>query len=49
MFSGFNNNNFSFFGFSNLSFFEFIFKTLKKKTLLNIFSIDLILLQLKAI
>ena len=31
MFSGINNNNFSFFGFSNLSFFVFVFTTLKKK------------------
>ena len=29
---GINNNNFSFFGFSNLSFFVFVFTTLKKKT-----------------
>ena len=31
MFSGINNNNFSFLGFSNLSFFVFVFTTLKKK------------------
>ena len=49
MFSGINNNNFSFFGFSNLSFFVFVFTTLKKKTFLNIFSIDLILFQVEAI
>ena len=30
MFSGINNNNFSFFIFSNLSFFLFVFTTLKK-------------------
>ena len=48
MFSGINNNNFSFFGFSNLSFFVFVFTTLKKKIFLNIFSIDLILFQVKA-
>ena len=34
MFSGINNNNFSFFGFSNLSFFVFVFTTLKKKIFL---------------
>ena len=49
MFSGINNNNFSFFGFSNLSFFVFVFTTLKKKIFLNIFSIDLILFQVKAL
>ena len=31
MFSGINKNNFSFFGFSNLSFFVFVFTTWKKK------------------
>ena len=31
MLSVINNNNFSFFGFSNLSFFVFVFTTLKKK------------------
>ena len=31
MFSGINNNNFSFFGFSNLSFFVFVFINLKQK------------------
>ena len=31
LFSGINNNNFSFFGFSNLSFFVFLFTALKKK------------------
>ena len=31
MFSGINNNNVSFFGFSNHSFFVFVFTTLKKK------------------
>ena len=31
MFSGINSNNISFFGFSNLSFFVFVFTTLKKK------------------
>ena len=31
LFSGINNNNFSFFGFSNLSFFVFVFTTLKKE------------------
>ena len=30
MFSGIINNNFSFFGFSKLSFFVFVFATLKK-------------------
>ena len=49
MFSGIDNNNFSFFGFSNLSFFVFVFTTLKKKIFLNIFSIDLILFQVKAL
>ena len=49
MFSGINNNNFSFFGFSNLSFFVFVFTTLKKKIFLNIFSIDLIQFQVKAL
>ena len=49
MFSGINNNNFYFFGFSNFSFFVFVFTTLKTKYLfLNIFSIDLILFQVKA-
>ena len=32
MFSVINNNNFYFFGFSNLSFAVFVFTTLKKKT-----------------
>ena len=41
------NNNFSFFGLSNLSFF--VFTTLKKKIFLNVFSIDLILFQVKAL
>ena len=49
MFPGINNNNFSFFGFYNLSFFVFVFTTLNKKIFLNIFSIDLILLQVKAL
>ena len=49
MFSGINNNNFYFFGFSNFSFFVFVFTTLKKKIFLNIFSFDLILLQVKAL
>ena len=31
MFSVIDNSNFSFFGFSNVSFFVFVFKTLKKK------------------
>ena len=31
MFSGINNNNFSFFGFSNFSFFGFVFTNLRKK------------------
>ena len=31
MFSVINNDNFSFFGFSNLSFFKFVFRALKKK------------------
>ena len=31
MFSGINNNNFSFFGFSNFSFFVFVFTNLRKK------------------
>ena len=34
MFSSINNNNFSFFGFSNHSFFVFVFATLKKKILI---------------
>ena len=42
MFSGVNKNNFSFFDFSNLSFFVFVYTTLKRKYLfLYIFSIDL--------
>ena len=50
MFLGINNNNFSFFGFSNLSFFVFVFTTLKSKYLfLNIFKNDLILFQVKAL
>ena len=49
MYSGINNNNFSFFGFFNLSFFVFVFITLKNKIFLNIFSIDLILFQVKAL
>ena len=49
MFSGINNNNFSFFGFFNFSFFTFVFTTLTKKVFLNIFSIDLILFQVKAL
>ena len=49
MFSGINNNNFSFFGFSNLSFFVFVFTTLKKKRFLNIFSITLMLFQIRAL
>ena len=41
------NNNFSFYEFSNLSFFVFVFTTLMKKiSILNIFSTDLILLQI---
>ena len=32
MFSGIYNNNFSFFVFSNISFFVFFFTTLQKKT-----------------
>ena len=48
MFPGINNNNFSSFGFSNPSFFVFVFTAIKKKYLfLNIFSIDLILFQEK--
>ena len=45
------NNNFSFFGFSNLFFFVLVFTTLKKRKylFLNIFSIDLILFQFKAL
>ena len=31
MFPGINNNNFSFFGFSNFSFFVFVLTTLKSK------------------
>ena len=31
MFSGINNNNFSFYDFSNLFFFMFVFITLRKK------------------
>ena len=49
MFSSINNNSFSFFGSSSLSFFAFVFTTLKKKIFLNIFSIDLMLLQVKAL
>ena len=50
MFSGINNNNFSFFGFSNFSFFVFVITTLKRQYLfLNIFRIDLILFQVKAL
>ena len=50
MLSFINNNNFSFFGFSSLSFFVFVFTTLKKKYLfLKIVSIDLILFQVKAL
>ena len=49
MFSGINNNNFFLFGFFKLSFFVFVFTTLKKKIFLNIFSIDLILFQVKAL
>ena len=49
MFSAINSNNFSFFGVSNLSFFVFVFTTLKNKIFLNIFSIDLILFQFKAL
>ena len=49
MFSGINNNNFSFFGFSNLSFFVFIFAILKKKIFLNNFGIDLILFRVKVL
>ena len=49
-FSGINNNNFSFFGFfTNRPFFVFVFTTLKKKIFLNIFSIDLIQFQVKAL
>ena len=49
MFSGINNNNFSFLVFSSLSFFVFIFTTLKKKIFIsNIFSLDFILFQVKA-
>ena len=44
-----NNNNFSFLGFSNLSFFVFVFTNLKKKMFLNTFSINLILFQVKAL
>ena len=41
------NNNFSFYEFSNLSFFVFVFTTLMKKiSILNILSTDLILLQI---
>ena len=50
MFSGINNNNFSFFGFSNFSFFVFVITTLKRQYLfLNIFRIDLILFRVKAL
>ena len=50
MFSGIASNNFSFFGFSNRSFFVFVFTTFFKKILfLNIFSIYLILFQVKAL
>ena len=49
VFSSINNNNFSFFGSSSLSFYVFVFTTLKKKIFLNIFSIDLMLLQVKAL
>ena len=49
MFSGINNNNFLFFGLFNLSFFVFVFYNLKKKLFLNIFSIDLILFQVKTL
>ena len=50
MISGITNNNVSFFGFSNLFFHVFVFTTLKKKTfLLNVFSIDLVLFQVKAL
>ena len=40
VFSGVNNNNFSFFGFSNLSFFVFVFTTLKKKIFIFSFLIS---------
>ena len=52
MLSGINNNHFSFFDFFNLPFFVFVFKIFKKKwryLFLNIFSIDLILFQFKAL
>ena len=49
MFSGINSNNFSFFGFYNVSPFVFVFTTLKKKIFLDIFGIDLILFQVKAL
>ena len=50
MFLGINNNKFSFACFSNLSFFCVFFLTLKKKLFFkNIFSIDLILFQVKAL
>ena len=49
MLSGINNSNFSFFGFSNLSFFVFVFTTLKKIFIFKYFSIDLILFQVKAL
>ena len=46
MFSGINNNNFSFFGYFNLSFFVFVFLTLKKKIYFKMF---LALIQVKAV
>ena len=50
MFSDIASNNFSFFGFSNRFFFVFVFTTFFKKILfLNIFSIYLILFQVKAL
>ena len=53
MFSGINNNNFSFFVLFNFSYlfflFVFVFATLKKKVFLSIFSIDLILFHVKAL
>ena len=37
MFSGINNHNLSFFGFTDLSFFVFVFTTLKKKFIVEYF------------
>ena len=48
MFSGINNNKFPFLAFVTFLFL-FVFTTLKKKMFLNIFSIDLILVQVEAL